>query len=42
MPKSIQQTDAEVIVTRRFFENFSGDSIRFALRSFNVSGDHPG
>ncbi len=42
MPKSKGQTDAEVLVTRKFFENFTGDSVRFLLRSFRVAGDHQG
>lgn len=29
-------------MTRRFFENFSGDQPRFLCRSFNVAGDHVG
>lgn len=41
-PKSYPQAVAEVTVTRRFFENFSGDQIRFLARSFGVPGDHPG
>jgi len=42
MPKSEPQARAEVVVTRRFIENFSGDQVRFLTRSFNVSGDHLG
>ncbi len=38
MPKSTFQCDGEVIVTRRFFENFAGDNGRFLVRSFGVSG----
>lgn len=41
-PKSGAQAAAEVTVTRRFFENFSGDNVRFAARGFSVPGDHPG
>jgi len=42
MPKSIAQVAGEVIVTRRFFENFTGDNPRFFQRAFTVSGDHDG
>jgi 1-pyrroline-5-carboxylate dehydrogenase len=41
-PKSRLQAIAEVEVTRKFFENFSGDQVRFLARSFGVSGDHAG
>ncbi|GBF90904.1 aldehyde dehydrogenase [Raphidocelis subcapitata] len=41
-PKSYAQAAAEVTVTRRFFENFSGDQVRFTARGFSVPGDHPG
>lgn len=36
------QATAEVVVTRRFFENFSGDQVRFLARGFSVPGDHQG
>jgi len=42
MPKSTAQVVGEVVVTRRFFENFTGDNPRFLVKSFNVSGDHDG
>lgn len=42
MPKSFIQARAEVIVVRKFLENFSGDQPRFLCRSFNVAGDHLG
>jgi 1-pyrroline-5-carboxylate dehydrogenase len=42
MPKSDVQSLGEVVVTRRFFENFAGDNARYLFRSFNVSGDHDG
>lgn len=42
MPKSDVQVKGEVVVTRRFFENFAGDNPRFLCRSFNVAGDHQG
>lgn len=41
-PKSYAQANAEVVVTRRFLENFSGDNVRMLARSFNVPGDHGG
>lgn len=41
-PKSYAQALMEVTVTRRFLENFSGDSVRWHARSFGVSGDHAG
>ncbi|CAM9559491.1 unnamed protein product [Ascophyllum nodosum] len=41
-PKSYAQALGEVVVTRRFMENFSGDNVRFLARSFNVPGDHLG
>eukprot|EP00742_Colponemidia_sp_Colp-10_P000630 GILJ01000688.1.p1 GENE.GILJ01000688.1~~GILJ01000688.1.p1 ORF type:complete len:547 (-),score=78.12 GILJ01000688.1:117-1757(-) len=42
MPKSYIQARAEVVVTRMFLENFSGDQPRFLARSFTVAGDHTG
>ena len=42
MPKSTAQVRGEVIVTRRFFENFTGDNPRFFQQSFNVAGDYDG
>ncbi|OQS02563.1 delta-1-pyrroline-5-carboxylate dehydrogenase 12A1, mitochondrial-like [Thraustotheca clavata] len=41
-PKSYEQAKAEVVVTRKFLENFSGDQVRFLARSFGVPGDHLG
>ncbi|CAL1368201.1 unnamed protein product [Linum trigynum] len=41
-PKSYQQALAEVQVTQKFFENFSGDQVRFLARSFGVPGNHLG
>ncbi|XP_024017266.1 delta-1-pyrroline-5-carboxylate dehydrogenase 12A1, mitochondrial [Morus notabilis] len=41
-PKSYQQAYAEVYVTRKFLENFSGDQVRFLARSFGVPGNHLG
>jgi 1-pyrroline-5-carboxylate dehydrogenase len=41
-PKSRAQALAEVTVTRRFLENFSGDQVRFLARGFSNPGDHPG
>jgi 1-pyrroline-5-carboxylate dehydrogenase len=42
MPKSWQQCLNEVVVTRIFLENFSGDGVRFLARGFSNPGDHPG
>lgn len=41
-PKSYPQALAEVVVTRKFYENFSGDQVRFLARGFSVPGDHLG
>lgn len=41
-PKSTAQADAEVSVTQKFLENFSGDQVRFLARSFGVPGNHAG
>ncbi|XP_057951196.1 delta-1-pyrroline-5-carboxylate dehydrogenase 12A1, mitochondrial [Malania oleifera] len=41
-PKSYQQALGEVYVTQKFFENFSGDQVRFLARSFAVPGNHLG
>lgn len=42
MPKTATQVNGELIVTRRFLENFIGDNPRFGLRGFSVAGDHEG
>jgi len=42
MPKSRQQCLNEVIVTRKFLENFAGDGVRFLARGFMNPGDHAG
>ena len=42
MPKSTPQVNGEVVVTRKFFENFTGDNVRFFQQSFNVAGDYDG
>ncbi|MGB5337145.1 MAG: aldehyde dehydrogenase family protein [Woeseiaceae bacterium] len=42
MPKSWQQCLNEVIVTRVFLENFSGDGVRFLARGFSNPGDVTG
>jgi 1-pyrroline-5-carboxylate dehydrogenase len=42
VPKSRMQTEGEVRVTRNFFENFSGDQIRFLAEAFRIPGDHNG
>lgn len=36
------QCKGEVIVTRRFFENFAGDNVRILMRSFGQAGDYLG
>lgn len=41
-PKSYVQALAEVQVTQKFFQNFSGDQVRFLARSFGVPGNHVG
>lgn len=41
-PKSHAQAAAEVRVTRKFLENFSGDQVRFLARGFSNPGDHHG
>eukprot|EP00249_Psilotum_nudum_P010828 c22795_g1_i1 orf=339-2033(-) len=41
-PKSYPQAVAEVAVTQKFLENFSGDQVRFLARSFSVPGNHTG
>ncbi len=42
MPKSWQQCLNEVVVTRIFLENFSGDGVRFLGRGFSNPGDRTG
>ncbi|HEX2139178.1 MAG TPA: aldehyde dehydrogenase family protein, partial [Woeseiaceae bacterium] len=42
MPKSWQQCLGEVLITRIFLENFSGDGVRFLARGFSNPGDHGG
>ena len=42
MPKSWQQCQGEVTVSRIFLENFAGDGVRFLARGFSNPGDHPG
>ena len=42
MPKSKAQIEGELIVSRRFLENFCGDIPRLNLRGFNTAGDHEG
>lgn len=41
-PKSYEQAAGEVTISRQFFENFSGDNVRYLARSFGVPGDHNG
>eukprot|EP01016_Furgasonia_blochmanni_P044279 TRINITY_DN613_c0_g1_i13.p1 TRINITY_DN613_c0_g1~~TRINITY_DN613_c0_g1_i13.p1 ORF type:complete len:524 (+),score=89.22 TRINITY_DN613_c0_g1_i13:319-1890(+) len=42
VPKSTVQARAEVHVTRRFLQNFSGDAVRFFLKATSTTGDHVG
>jgi len=41
-PKSYAQAMGEVVVTRKFFENFGGDNVRFLARAFTTVGDYQG
>ncbi|QDZ19626.1 aldehyde dehydrogenase [Chloropicon primus] len=41
-PKSRAQALGEVQVTRKFFENFCGDNVRFLCKSFVAPGDYAG
>lgn len=41
-PKSDEQAYGEMAVVRTFFENFSGDQVRFLARGFSVPGDRVG
>jgi len=41
-PKSYAQAMGEVRISATFLENFSGDQVRFMMRSFGVSGDYLG
>jgi len=41
-PKSYAQAAGEVNVTAAFFDNFSGDNVRYLARGFCVPGDHRG
>jgi 1-pyrroline-5-carboxylate dehydrogenase len=41
-PKSTGQAYGEMKVTRAFFENFSGDNVRFLARGVSSPGDHDG
>jgi 1-pyrroline-5-carboxylate dehydrogenase len=41
-PKSTAQATAEVVVTRRFLDNFGGDQPRFTAAGRVVAGDHAG
>ncbi|MCK9352339.1 MAG: aldehyde dehydrogenase family protein [Candidatus Paceibacterota bacterium] len=42
MPKSYAQARGEVIVTRQFLKNFSGDQVRFLATGKTTPGDHFG
>ncbi|KAJ8647527.1 hypothetical protein MRB53_000550 [Persea americana] len=41
-PKSYKQAQAEIYVSQKFLENFSGDQVRFLARSFAIPGNHLG
>eukprot|EP00123_Amoebidium_parasiticum_P012803 comp21588_c0_seq1/m.30186 comp21588_c0_seq1/g.30186 ORF comp21588_c0_seq1/g.30186 comp21588_c0_seq1/m.30186 type:complete len:534 (-) comp21588_c0_seq1:700-2301(-) len=41
-PKHYDQARAEVVVSRTFLENFSGDNVRYLARGFFNSGNHLG
>jgi len=41
-PKSKGQAMGEVVVTRKFFENFAGDNVRYLAKSFTAPGDYQG
>ena len=40
--KTEQQAEGEMVVSRKFLENFSGDQVRFLAKGFNTPGDHFG
>jgi len=42
IPKNKEQAIGEIKVCQKFFENFSGDSIRFHMNSKSVAGDYYG
>ena len=42
IPKSYGQTAGEIRVTRAFYENFSGDNVRFLCEARRTPGDHTG
>jgi 1-pyrroline-5-carboxylate dehydrogenase len=42
VPKSRAQTEGEIRVTRAFYENFSGDNVRFLAEAKRTPGDHMG
>lgn len=41
-PKSSGQVRGEMAVTRAFFDNFSGDNVRYLAKGFHSPGDHSG
>lgn len=41
-PKSRLQAEGEIKVTRAFYENFSGDQVRFLAEATRLPGDHLG
>jgi 1-pyrroline-5-carboxylate dehydrogenase len=40
--KTDEQAHGELVVSRKFLENFSGDQVRFLAKGFNTPGDHFG
>jgi len=42
IPKSYAQCMGELVVTKKFLENFAGDNVRNLARSFALPGDHTG
>ena len=42
VPKSDSQVASEILVTKRFLENFSGDQVRFMARGCVTAGDYDG
>lgn len=42
MPKSDTQCAGEVMVTKQFLKNFSGDQVRFLAQATSTPGDHAG
>jgi len=42
IPKSYSQCMGELVVTKKFLENFAGDNVRYLARSFANPGDYTG